>query len=76
MWFEPDSDPRQFLRSLWLFAQWLILGPLIGAALVALIGFIFAGVEGAKNGARMGAAFGTMGGVMATGAKVLSEWKV
>lgn len=75
MWFLPSGDPKQFLRALKLFAVWLILGPLIGAALVGLVGLLVAGIEGAKTGVMIGLAFGAMGGVVATGAKVISEWE-
>jgi hypothetical protein len=75
MWFGPSGDPGQFKRALKLYLTWTILGMLIGAGLLALAGLLLAGKEGLINGAIFGGAFGALGGLMATGAKVLSEWQ-
>jgi hypothetical protein len=75
MWFGPDGDPRQLVRALKLYLMWPVLGAAIGAGMLAIMGLLLAGWEGAANGARFGAAFGAMGGIMVTGAKVLSEWQ-
>lgn len=73
MWFYPDRDPKKFLSAVWYIGKWLVLGPIIGGALLALIGFIWLGVEGAINGLYMGLAFGTMGGAITAGSRALAN---
>lgn len=73
MWFFSDRDPKKVLQALLKIGRWLILGPLIGGGILALIGLLIAGWDGAVNGFFMGLAFGAMGGVMTAGSKALSE---
>jgi hypothetical protein len=73
MWFDPGRDPKRFLSSLWYIGKWLVMGPLIGGGLLALVGFFLVGVEGAINGFYIGLAFGTMGSAMTAGGRALSR---
>jgi hypothetical protein len=73
MWFHADRDPKVILKSVWTIARWLLFGPLVGGGLLALVGLLLVGWEGAVNGLFTGLAFGAMGGVMTAGSKALSE---
>lgn len=41
--FLPEGDPQQFARAVWMFARWLVLGPLIGIVMLGGLGLILAG---------------------------------
>jgi hypothetical protein len=72
MWYYSNRNPKNLLRAIWFIAKWLILGPVIGGALLALVGFLLVGVEGAINGLYIGLAFGTMGGAITAGSKAMA----
>lgn len=72
MWFYSDRDPKLFLAAVGFIAKWLILGPLIGGGLLAGVGFVLVGREGAVNGFYMGLAFGTLGGAITAGSRALA----
>lgn len=73
MWFYSDKDPKQFLQAIWFIGKWLVLGPVIGAGLLAGIGYLIAGSEGFINGIYLGLVFGAMGGVITAGSRALSH---
>ncbi len=77
MWFRPDStDTTQFIRAVWDFCQWLVLGPALGAlGLLVFAIVIGTPVDGWMNAMSWGAAFGMMGGVIVTGARWMARWK-
>lgn len=78
MWFRPDStDTTQFVRAVWDFANWVILGPVVGG-LSMLVFSIAIGVnpDSWSNAITWGAAFGLMAGVGVTGARWMARWRV
>ena len=73
MWFYSDRDPKKFMKAVWFIGKWMLLGPVIAAALLGVIGFLVAGSEGFINGIYIGLTFGAMGGVMTAGSRALSR---
>jgi len=74
MWFYSDKDPKQFLQAVWFIGKWMLLGPVIGAVLLAAIGYLVAGSDGLINGVYIGLTFGAMGGVITAGSRALSRF--
>ena len=78
MWFRSEStDTRQFIRAVWDFASWLVLGPVVGGLSMLLFAVILgANPASWMNALVWGAAFGMMAGIGVTGSKWMARWRV
>lgn len=74
MWFYSDKDPKDFLRAVWFIGKWIVLAPLISAALLSVVGLLIAGREGAINGIYIGLVLGGMAGVITAGSRALASF--